>query len=252
MSFIDELLEFTKEDEKIAKSFRPKNSLSDDIFKKTDGEYVMHKHIHDKLIEIAQDFIDSLGIEFFIHDIVLTGSLANYNWSEYSDVDLHVLIDFGDSKYSLDLLKEFFDAKKNIWNEKRDVKIKEFNVEVYIQDVNEKHVSSGVYSILNNKWLVEPQKKSVSIDEQYILKKSDEFVKKIEKLVKSKDKPMSILQKIDTLRQKLKDFRQAGLESGGEYSYENLTFKLLRRGGYIQKLLDLKNSLINKKLTIEQ
>lgn len=252
MSLVDELSEYTEKDEKIVGSFKPKDRLCDDIFKKKDGEYVMHKQVKEKLLDIAEDFIDSLGVEFFIHDIVITGSLSNFNWSEYSDVDLHVLIDFSESKYNVDLLKEFFDAKKNIWNKNRNVKIKEFEVEVYIQDVSEPHVSSGVYSVLNNKWVVEPQRKNPSIDDKLILKKTDEFVKKIEDLSKTKGSAEEKLSSIERLREKLKSFRQSGLESGGEYSYENLTFKLLRRGGYIEKLMNIKNSLIDKKLSIDK
>jgi hypothetical protein len=252
MSLVDELNEYSKEDEKIVGSFKSKERLCDDIFKKKDGEYVMHKQVRSKLLEIADDFMDHLGIEFFIHDVTLTGSLSNFNWSEYSDVDLHILIDFDELNYSVELIKEFFDAKKNIWNKNRKVKIKEFDVEIYVQDVDEPHVSSGVYSILNNKWLIEPQRKSHNIDDKKILQKSDEFVRKIDKLVKSKDSPEEILKTIDRLRERLKSFRKAGLDSGGEYSYENLTFKLLRRGGYIQKLMDLKDTLTNKKLSIER
>ena len=83
----------------------------------------MRDEIKKRLLEISNDFIDSFGVEFFIHDVVLTGSLANYNWSQYSDVDLHILIDFEESKYEIKILKEFFDAKKNVWNEKHNIKI---------------------------------------------------------------------------------------------------------------------------------
>lgn len=251
MSLIDELLEYSKDDEKIVKSFQSKDSLSNQIFVSDKESFVMHENIRKKLLEISDNFIESLGIEFFIHDIVLTGSLANFNWSQYSDVDLHILIDFEDTKFNLDLLKEFFDAKKNVWNEKHDIKLKGYDVELYVQDVSEPHVSSGVYSVLNNKWIVEPIKDKPNIDERKILEKGEEYAKLIDKLVNSNvDK--DILTKIDTLRKKLKEFRQSGLEEGGEYSYENLTFKLLRRNGYVGKLLDLKNKITDKKLSITQ
>jgi predicted nucleotidyltransferase len=191
-----------------------------------------------------------LGVEFFIHDVVLTGSLANYNWSQYSDVDLHILIDFEESKYEMDILKEFFDAKKNVWNEKHNIKIKGYDVEVYVQDVNEEHISSGVYSILHNKWIVEPEKDKPNIDDRKILEKGEEFGKRIDHLTQN---PKDItIDQLEDLRKKIKEFRQSGLESGGEYSYENLTFKLLRRNGYIQKLLRLKTQLTDKKLSITQ
>lgn len=259
MSLFEELIEFTGEDEKIVKSFKTKDSLSAQIFEEKDGEFFMRDDVRNKLSEISDNFIEFLGIEFFIHDIVLTGSLANYNWSNFSDVDLHILIDMdefdGDKKSDSILLhniiKEYFDAKKNVWNKNHDIKIKGYDVEIYVQDVNEPHVSSGVYSILNNKWVVEPKKNEVKIDDRKILEKGDEYAKKIEKLI-SMSKKTNVLDHIENLRKKLKEFRQSGLEKGGEYSYENLTFKLLRRNGYIEKLLNLKTQLTDKKLSLKQ
>jgi predicted nucleotidyltransferase len=248
MSLFEELIEDKDEDKKIIKSFKPKDSLSEQIFEGSDGEFSMRDDVRKNLLKISNEFIESLGIEFFIHDIVLTGSLANYNWSNYSDVDLHILIDFKETDYNLDLLKEFFDAKKNVWNEKHNIIVKGYDVELYVQDVDEEHVSSGVYSILNNKWVVEPDKVKSNIDDSMILQKSEEYMKKIDLLIK-KGGP---IESIEGLRKKLKEFRQSGLESGGEYSYENLTFKLLRRNGYIEKLLKLKTTLVDKKLSITQ
>ena len=250
MSLFEELIEGKKKDKQIVKSFETKETLSDQIFEERKGHFVMRDEIKKRLLEVSNDFIESLGVEFFIHDVVLTGSLANYNWSQYSDVDLHILIDFEESKYEMDILKEFFDAKKNVWNEKYDIKIKGYDVEVYVQDVNEEHVSSGVYSILHNKWIVEPEKDKPNIDDRKILEKGEEFGKKIDRLVQN---PKEItIDQLEDLRKKIKEFRQSGLESGGEYSYENLTFKLLRRNGYIQKLLRLKTQLTDKKLSITQ
>lgn len=257
MSLFEELIEDRKEDEKIIKSFKSKNVLCPSIFNKKGESYEMKDDIRKKLLVISDEFIESLGIDFFIHDVVLTGSLSNFNWSEYSDVDLHIIIDYGTikgndgSKSFLTIIKEFFDAKKNIWNEKHDIKIKGFDVEVYVQDVNEPHISSGVYSILNNEWIVEPEINNPKIDDRTILEKGEEFAKKIDNLI-SNSKDKDILVKIDDLRKRLKKFRQSGLESGGEYSYENLTFKLLRRNGYIKKLLDLKNNITDNKLSITQ
>lgn len=251
MSLFEELIEDKESDKKIVKSFKSKDSLTTQVFDISDKEIKMRGDVKNRLIEIADTFIESLGIEFFIHDVVLTGSLANYNWSQYSDVDLHIIIDYGNTDYPTDLLKEFFDAKKNIWNEKHDIKIKGYDVELYVQDINEPHVSSGVYSVLNDKWIIKPEKKTPNIDDKMILIKAEEYAKKIDNLYK-KSKTPDIINQIDDLRKKIKSFRQSGLESGGEYSYENLTFKLLRRNGYIEKLLNLKTKISDKKLSLTQ
>jgi predicted nucleotidyltransferase len=248
MSLFEELIEDKAKDKKIVKSFTPKDSLSEQIFA---DDNTMREDIQSALLKIANEFIDFLGLEFFIHDVVLTGSLANYNWSNFSDVDLHIVVDFEESKHEYDLLKEFFDSKKNVWNEKHNIKIKGYDVELYVQDISEPHVSSGVYSILHNKWEVKPKKETPNIDDRKILAKGEYYAKKIDSLVNNANSK-DVLSKIDTLRKKIKEFRQCGLESGGEYSYENLTFKLLRRNGYIEKLMTLKNYITDKKLSVAQ
>jgi hypothetical protein len=242
-----ELEEYTKEDENIINSFAVKNTLSDSIF---DENQKMRDDVRKKLLEISDNFLEFLGIEFFIHDIILTGSLSNYMWSEYSDVDLHVLVDFEDSEYSLDLLKEFFAAKKSSWNNIHDIKINDFEVEIYVQDVNEKHTASGIYSILRNKWVTKPKKVKPNINDKKILDKADDIFLQYENLLKlSKHNDVSV--KIDKLLKKLSKFRKSGLSKDGEFSYENLTFKLLRRNGTIEKLINLKNHLIDKKLSLK-
>ena len=256
MSLFEELIEDRGTDKKIVKSFETKDSLSPQIFEKNK----MRDDIRKRLIEISDDFIESLGVKFFIHDITLTGSLANFNWSDYSDVDLHILIDFDDNDNTKNtdsivyhqIKKEFFDAKKNIWNEKHSIQLKGYDVEIYVQDVNEEHISSGVYSILHNKWVVKPSQKKPNIDDRKILEKGEDFAKKVNKLVNKSKRGVDVTNEIEELRMKLKEFRQSGLDTGGEYSYENLTFKLLRRNGYIEKLLKLKQKLTDKKLSITQ
>jgi hypothetical protein len=252
MSLFEELIEDKKGDKKIIKSFKSKDTLSNQIFEGDKGKFMMRDDIKTALLKIGDDFIESLGVEFFIHDIVLTGSLANYNWSNFSDVDLHIVIDYKESKYNSEILKEFFDAKKNIWNEKHNIVIKGYDVELYVQDVNEEHVSSGVYSILHNKWIIEPEQKNPNIDDRMILQKGEEYMKKIDNIIGKGVKGVDVLNDIENIRTKIKSFRQSGLDSGGEYSYENLTFKLLRRNGYIGKLLKLKITLTDKKLSVEQ
>jgi hypothetical protein len=251
MSLFEELIEDKELDKKIIKSITSNDTLSDNIFELSGKKYTMRDDIRKRLIEISNDFIESFGVEFFIHDVTLTGSLSNYNWSRYSDVDLHIIIDFDETEYPMNLVKEFFDAKERVWNEKHDIKIKGYDVEVYVQDVSEEHISSGVYSILHNKWIIEPEMNKPNIDDRMILQKGEHYAKQIDSLIKKSNKT-NILQMIDDLRKKIKTFRQSGLEQGGEYSYENLTFKLLRRNGYIGKLIKLKKDITDKKLSITQ
>jgi len=252
IQIVDELIEEIGNNKEIVKSFEVRDSLSSDIFKKEGGEFFMHEEIRGRLLEVTEKFMDYLDIEFFIHDVILTGSLANYNWSKYSDVDLHILIDYDETEYNLDLLKGFFDSKRSLWNKQHEITIKGFDCEIYVQDVNEKHHASGIYSILNNEWLVTPEKTVQSIDKSLIIKKASEFEDKIEDIESKFDGGDDVTDEIKLLKLKLKKFRQTGLDTGGEFSYENLAFKLLRRNGYIGKLLDVQTKSADKKLSITQ
>lgn len=261
MSLIEELIGEMEKDSEIVKSFVPKDSLSNDIFNKEDG-FRLKEDIREKLLQISNEFIDFVGIDFFIYDIILTGSLANFNWSKYSDIDLHILVNYDELNSSKNekstvydhIVQEFFNLKKELWNNTTDIKIKNYEVELYVQDVNEKHLSTGVYSILNNEWIVEPKKiKSArDLDEKKILQKAEEYANIIDDLTSQIKLGNIDKSQIDELKTKIKKFRQCGLENGGEYSYENLTFKLLRRNGYIEKLMNIKTLIRNKKLSLPQ
>ena len=79
---------------KILSSFYVQDSLNPKIWDDVDGQYTMKPEIREKLLEIAEEFVSFLGIDIFVQDVTMTGSLANYNWSEFSDVDLHIMYDF--------------------------------------------------------------------------------------------------------------------------------------------------------------
>jgi CxxC motif-containing protein len=257
---VDELIEEIGNNQEIVKSFEVRDSLSSDIFEKKDGEFFMHKEIRDKLLEVVESFMEFIDIEFFIHDIILTGSLSNYNWSKYSDVDLHIMVDFDeldgsnktDSIAIHDIMKNFFDTKRSLWNKQHKITIKGYDCEVYVQDVDEKHLATGIYSVLNNKWIITPEKTTQSIDKDLIISKAERFQNLIDKIDSKFEDGDDVDWEIKSVKQSLKKFRQCGLDKGGEFSYENLAFKLLRRNGYIEKLLDIQTRSKDKKLSITQ
>ena len=192
--------------------------------------------IRKALLRISKEFLDFLNLDIDltdVEDIHLTGSLANYNYTKYSDVDLHILFDFSKIDENYELVKEFLMSKKIIWNNKNNIKIKKHIVEIYPQNIKEKHFSGGIYSILNDEWIIEPSKRkdASQINIAGIKKKVEEIALQIEKIAQ---RPQ--LEKIDKLKEKIRHMRRSGLEAGGEYSIENLAFKALRRLGYLGML----------------
>ena len=238
----------------IAKSFKPQETLNPKIWKKVKGGYEMKPDVREGLLKIASSFYDTIKVDFMMDDVILTGSLANYNWSEYSDFDLHLLVDFDQfKKTEHEVLNNLFDSKKLLYNLKHDIKIKNYPVEVYVQDINEKHTSGGVYSLMYNKWLVKPQSLNVEVDEVELITKSKHWMDKIDALEKNiKSLPLDKAKDlISKLKDQLKNYRKAGLEKD-EMSLENLVYKFLRRRGYLEKLINLPTELETKKLSVEK
>ena len=232
--------EFIQADLEPVKSFEIKDELNPKVW---DGEEI-NQEVREKLLQIAQDFYDGTELEADVQDIILTGSLANYNWSEkYSDYDLHILIDFVEINDDEELVKKYCDSVKNIWNGLHDIKIEGYEVEVYIQGIKEPHKASGIYSLLNDEWNIKPSKKDFEPDEESIREKAKSAMMMVDGLEGDidEDKYEEFQKKLDKVWDKIKNYRKSGLATeGGEFSTGNLVFKLLRRNGYIGKVLTLK------------
>jgi predicted nucleotidyltransferase len=213
-----------------------------------DGKQMI-PNIREKLLESADAFIKSLKIDDLeVLDIVLTGSNANYNWTEASDIDLHVLVNFDDvkSKHG-DLVDEYFNAKKINFNTLHNITIGGHEVEFYVQCSEEDHMSSGVYSIQDEKWNVNPERKEPTVDDDAVKVKTAEMMNMIDTAVVE----CNIADTMEKLMDKLKKLRQSGLEEAGEFSTENLVFKTLRHNGYLKKLADCRTKAFDRELSIE-
>ena len=238
-----------KNDE-IINSFGTRDELNPKVW---DNEDTLNKEVREKLLAVATEFIDFLGVPILVEDIIFTGSLANFNWSKYSDVDLHVVADFTQfSDVLLPLYQELFKVKKTLFNTDHDIKIFGYDVELYVQDSNEAHFSSGIYSVLNDEWDNKPKKENVKIDKNLIRQKSNQWMEIIDTALEAAsdvtaDDAREILKKC---KNKLKKYRTCGLEKEGEYSDENLVFKVLRRNGYIEKLMNFENDVVDKELSL--
>jgi len=218
-----------------------------------DDEKQLRSPIAKRLLKIAEDFIEGMPIEIDIEDVRLTGSLANYNWSNYSDVDLHIVIDFLRIDENLALVKSFFDNARMRWNNRHQIRVKGYDVEIYVENINETHHSSAIYSITNKEWLIPPKKYRSSIDFLSARQKADdiEFQVNIVQNLVDVHKFKAALKNIERLKKKIKNMRRAGLESTQqEFSVENIAFKILRRDGILERLSDLKNTAYDDMMSV--
>lgn len=240
----------------IIKSFESQDELNPKIWEKDGNSYTMNPKVREKLLEVANLFIDSLGVDVIITDIIMIGSLVNYNWSKYSDIDLHVVVNFNQfPENTKDLYIEFFDLKKVVFNQKHNITMFGYDVECFVQKEDETTFSSGIYSILYDTWVNEPKKETTkNIDKELLKEKSKQWMRVIDGLIENiqDEDPDEIKSLVKKYKEKLKKFRNCGLQKNGEMSLENLVFKLLRRNGYIEKLYDLPTEVVDKKLSMKQ
>jgi peptidoglycan hydrolase-like protein with peptidoglycan-binding domain len=242
----------------ILQSFQLKDELNPKIWEKSKNDkYSMRPKVRTHLLEVAYDFIDSLGVDIIVSDIVMTGSLANYNWSNYSDVDIHIISDFNQfPNNTQELYDELFRLRKTVYALKRKISIFGYDVEMYVEDESIKRdvQSAGRFSLLMDEWLVEPSKESVDIKVKDIQEKAKKWMSIIDGVEESiQDEDIETAKKlIEKYTTKIRKFRECGLEKGGEYSDENLVFKILRRNGYLEKIREMKDKLVDKKLSLKE
>ncbi len=206
------------------------------------------------LMEIVDEFVENLGLDVEIADVIVTGSIANYNWSKFSDIDVHLLVDFEEINSDRELVKRFFDAVRSNWNKLHDIRIKGHEVELYIQDVNEPHISTGVYSLADDQWLVTPKKVEPEIDRVTALKKMKSLAREVDKLSRIYDNRQyeEAFKLAERIKEKIKRMRRSGLERTGIYSPENLAFKMLRRSGDIEQLFAIYTQAYDQIYSLDQ
>lgn len=209
---------------------------------------VLDSKVSNKLKQIADGFIDYLeNPSLEVSDIIITGSNANFNWTPQSDIDLHILVDVDLVKQSCpDLAEDFFNLKKSNWNNTHNITIYSQPVELYVQNINEPHIAAGVYSLMQDKWLKKPTYNKPSYDDSAVELKAQQLKYEIDCVINDKaDK-----ETVEALKAKIRNYRRAGLSSGGEWSIDNLAFKELRNTGYLQKLSDYAVDSVDQDLSL--
>jgi hypothetical protein len=223
------------------------HSLNQDIW---NGD-TLDPEVRAKMMKIANKFHEYLDLpDFKILDIIFVGGNCGYNYTKYSDIDLHLVLDVTNKKCTecgIEM-EEVLDSKKKYFNLVHNIKIYEYEVELYAQTKDDKLESAGVYSILHNKWVHHPKlNKDYKIDNNLIDRKAKELKIKIDRVIKTHD-----YDELKSISTKIKNYRKSGLAKHGETSIENLVFKELRNAGYIDKLKTAKTNAIDNELSLKE
>lgn len=195
-----------------------------------------------KLIEVGKAFEVFVGVDLPVVDYIITGSNANFMWTKHSDLDVHIVI----PGIPDDAARELYTAKKALWGDKHDIRIKGLPVECYVQGAAEPHHSTGIYSLTKQTWLVKPKKTKPRINDRAIAAKKEALEHDVEVALGLRN-----LERLKHVKDRITTMRKAGLERAGEWSTENLVFKILRSLGLIEQLSELILELEDEELSLE-
>lgn len=251
-SVMSSLKDHLKVPRHVLDSFMIKDQLNPEFWK----NYKLNPEVESKLNKLAHSFFKDLELPPHIKmkDILFVGSLANFNWSKFSDIDLHIVIDFNEFDEDRDFMKKHFDVEKNLWNDKHEIKIFGYPVEIYVQDTKEKLAAAAIYSIKTNKWKLKPEPAHFKIDKGLIKRKVEKIFDKL-KSIKANYEDMNfqgVIDKVTALKDTIKKMRKSGLEKGGEFATENLVFKVLRRTDFMELIDSFRTKAYDKQMSVTE
>ena len=207
----------------------------------------LKEEVRKKLLEISKEWLKFAEIpNSAVKDIVFTGGNANYNYTEDSDLDVHIILDKSKIPNCSD--EEYFKDKKLIWSLTHDISVYGAEVEVYAQ-LGEVNIpkNQGVYSLKTGKWVVKPENLELDFEHDDLLKKKiDDAVYQIDHALENTTDTKAA----EKLLEKFQKLRKHSIAKSGEFTQDNLVFKELRNRGYIDKIREFILKITDKKLSI--
>jgi predicted nucleotidyltransferase len=232
-----------------------KSDVEVEYHKNLNPQFWLNNHlksnIRKNLLNLSKFYFKQLDLGVELKDVIFTGSLANYNYTNLSDVDLHLVIDYKELTDDEDFAKEYFGDKRAIWADSNDIKINGFPVEIYIQDVKQLDDKGmgAMYSLLNNKWIKKPKYKLPEVDKHLITQKVNKYLDIFNKISMMND----TIKKVDSYNkvfEKIRDNRRKSTKEEGEFSVDNLVFKVLRNKKVFDIIRDNKKEIVNNVFSI--
>lgn len=193
--------------------------------------------VRDKLIEIGDAWMKFAKIPLdAIEDVICTGGNMNYNYTEESDIDVHVVVDL--DKFPIqdkEILRDYIFAKKNLWAKAHSNRVLGYPVELFAQSKDDRIPNhQGVYSILYDDWIVKPENLKLSYDDRNLHEKVLYEQADIDRIIRNAD-----YEAAKAKQDRLKGGRGLALATpDGEFAAENLVFKSLRNTGHLTRLSD--------------
>ena len=209
----------------------------------------LDEEVRKKLLEFARTWQEFANIpKNAIKDVIMTGGNTNYNYTDVSDIDVHLLVDKKLIAKDNPLLDDYLQDKKVLWTMSHNITVKGYPLEPYAQDHSAGYPKNqGVFSLKQNQWIQKPEHiDGTIVDDKHLKQKVRFYSKMIDDMIKNH----ADIDSFSKLKQKLRDMRGSGIQKGGEFSFENLLFKELRNRGYLDKMNKYEKTQQDKALTL--
>lgn len=197
--------------------------------------FVLKPQIRAKLLQFAEVWREYAKIpKSAVKEVIMLGGNANYNYTDKSDIDVHVVVDKSLISKDNPLLDDYLQDKKQMWTMAHKITILGYGLEPYAQDISVEYPKQqGVYSLTKDEWLAKPEFVGDDmLKDPYLKKKVKFYMKMIDDMIKGHVD----IDSVKHFKEKLRDMRGVAIKKGGEFSFENLVFKELRNQGYLDKL----------------
>lgn len=204
----------------------------------------LRPEVREKLLQIAGDFFDYVKVPVGIYDIIITGSQCSYGYTDFSDLDLHIIVNYQDVSCDQSV-EELFDTKRKLYKRDHQITIRGILVEPYVEDLNSP-VKGSTYSIVQDRWLIKPEKIRRAIPDD-LERPISAWVRVITAAVRVGEH-----RGLKDIKSMLMTYRQLGLNRGGELDPANIVFKSLRNMGVVNLLQSAINRSKDRELSLPE
>lgn len=206
----------------------------------------LNKEAAKHLKYVADEFVKWLDCKLEVKDVEILGSMASFNYSDTSDIDLHIYADLKNHKEK-DTIKELLETKTKLFKKLFPIKLFGIPIELTVEDDSNRATSNGMYSLTKGEWIQKPKKYDEDkIDTDKAAKISGQFKDEIKKMIKN---PNTDSHMLNQLKDDIKAMRKKALKKDGEFAPGNIAFKDLRKTGYIDKIKNVRDDKFEDELS---
>lgn len=185
----EEFMKGWEYDMSIQESIEKHDKLNPDLFENNELKEDVKDSVKN-IVNTFEEIIKKDGVKFKVKDIVLVGSNVSYNYTDDSDLDIHIIADSSVVKDTSEQSKKYlgilYNLYKSMFNSDYDITIHGVPAEVYVEldDIGAAK-SNGIYS-LNSGWIKEPVQEDIpDIDMKAFRKEFEEWERKYKELIKA-------------------------------------------------------------------